>query len=186
MPRRLLRLARSPRVRRVVVDLRLNGGDNNTSYGSLLAALRSRTINRPGKLRVLTSWITFSAAGNFAAEVDRSTHARLVGEPTGGSPNNYGDALDVELPTLASASSCPPNGSRSFPATRDSPSIPTFPSRSRRPTTSPAGTRCWRPRCDDADDDGGRRARTAAKRRDGPRAQSDRAANDLTFRPGST
>ena len=100
MPRRLLRLARNPRMRRVVVDLRLNGGGNNTSYGSLLAALRSRTINRPGKLRVLTSRITFSAAGNFAAEVDRSTRARFVGEPTGGSPNNYGDALDVELPTL--------------------------------------------------------------------------------------
>ena len=100
MPRRLLRLARSPKVRRVVVDLRLNGGGNNTSYGSLLAALRSRTINRPGKLRVLTSRITFSAAGNFAAEVDHTTRARFVGEPTGGSPNNYGDAFEVELPTL--------------------------------------------------------------------------------------
>jgi C-terminal processing protease CtpA/Prc len=100
MPRRLLRLARSPKVRRVVIDLRLNGGGNNTSYGSLLAALRSRTVNRPGKLRVLTSRITFSAAGNFAADIDRSTRARFFGEPTGGSPNNYGDAQDIQLPTL--------------------------------------------------------------------------------------
>jgi hypothetical protein len=100
MPRRLLRLARSRKVRRVIVDLRLNGGGNNTSYGSLLAALRSRTVNRPGKLRVLTSRITFSAAGNFAADIDRSTRARFFGEPTGGSPNNYGDAQDIQLPTL--------------------------------------------------------------------------------------
>jgi hypothetical protein len=100
LPRRLLRLARKPRVRRVVVDLRLNGGGNNTSYGSLLAALRSRVINRPGKLAILTSRVTFSAAGNLAAEIDNSTRARFFGEPTGGSPNNYGDAQEIQLPTL--------------------------------------------------------------------------------------
>jgi outer membrane murein-binding lipoprotein Lpp len=100
IPRRLLRLASKPKVRRVVIDLRLNGGGNNTSYGSLLAALRSRTINRPGKLAVLTSRVTFSAAGNFAADVDHSTRARFFGEPTGGSPNNYGDAQGIDLPAL--------------------------------------------------------------------------------------
>jgi hypothetical protein len=100
IPRRLLRLAGKPKVRRVVVDLRLNGGGNNTSYGSLLAALRSRTVNRPGKLAVLTSRVTFSAAGNFAADVDRSTRARFFGEPTGGSPNNYGEAQEIQLPAL--------------------------------------------------------------------------------------
>jgi hypothetical protein len=100
IPRRLLRLARKPKVRRVVVDLRLNGGGNNTLYGSLLGALRSRTVNRPGKLAVLTSRVTFSAAGNFAADVDGSTRARFFGEPTGGSPNNYGDAQEIQLPAL--------------------------------------------------------------------------------------
>jgi hypothetical protein len=100
IPRRLLKLARKPKVRRVVIDLRLNGGGNNTSYGSLLAALRSKTVNRPGKLALLTSRVTFSAAGNFAADVDRSTQARFFGEPTGGSPNNYGEAQEIRLPTL--------------------------------------------------------------------------------------
>ncbi len=100
IPRRLLRLARNPKVRRVVIDLRLNGGGNNTSYGSLIAALRSRTINRPGKLAVLTSRVTFSAAGNFAADLDHSTRARFFGEPTGGSPNNYGDSQEIQLPAL--------------------------------------------------------------------------------------
>jgi hypothetical protein len=100
IPRRLLRLARKPKVRRIVIDLRLNGGGNNTTYGSLLAALRSRTINRPGKLAVLTSRVTFSAAGNLAADIDRSTRARFFGEPTGGSPNNYGDAQEIQLPAL--------------------------------------------------------------------------------------
>jgi hypothetical protein len=100
LPRRLLRLARKPKVRRVVVDLRLNGGGDNTTYGSLLAALRSRAINRPAKLAILTSRVTFSAAGNFAADIDHSTRARFFGEPTGGSPNNYGDSAEIQLPTL--------------------------------------------------------------------------------------
>jgi hypothetical protein len=98
IPTRLLRLARSPKVRRVILDLRLNGGGDNTSYGSLLGALRSRSISR--KLVVLTSRVTFSAAGNLAADIDRSTRARFVGEATGGSPNNYGDVTEVALPAL--------------------------------------------------------------------------------------
>jgi Peptidase family S41 len=100
LPRRLLALARKRKVHRVVVDLRQNGGGDNTTYGSLLAALRSRVVNRPGRLVVLTSRVTFSAAGNFAADIDRSTRARFFGEPTGGSPNNYGEAQEVELPSL--------------------------------------------------------------------------------------
>ena len=100
IPNRLIRLARNRKVRRVVLDLRLNGGGDNTTYGSLLGALRNRVVNRPGKLVVLTSRVTFSAAGNFAAEIDHSTGARFVGEPTGGSPNNYGDTTEVELPAL--------------------------------------------------------------------------------------
>jgi hypothetical protein len=100
IPQRLLRLARKPKVRRVVLDLRLNGGGNNTSYGALLGALRSKAVNRAGKLAVLTSRVTFSAAGNFAADIDHSTRARFYGEPTGGSPNNYGDAQEIQLPAL--------------------------------------------------------------------------------------
>ena len=30
----------------------------------------------------------------------RSTRARFFGEPTGGSPNNYGEAQEIQLPAL--------------------------------------------------------------------------------------
>ena len=96
--RKLRRLASRPRVRRVILDLRHNPGGNNTTYGPLLEALRSRRINRPGRLFVLIGRATFSAAGNFAAEIDMRTRARFVGEPTGGSPNQYGDATSFRLP----------------------------------------------------------------------------------------
>jgi hypothetical protein len=96
----LARLARSPTVRRVVIDVRLNGGGDNTTYGSLIAALRRPPLNRRGLVVLLTGRVTFSAAGNFAAEVDAFTRARIVGEPAGGSPHQYGDHASVELPSL--------------------------------------------------------------------------------------
>ena len=104
----LLKRARDPKVQRVIVDVRLNGGGNNTTYNPLLAALRSRAVNRPGRLVLLTGRVTFSAGGNFAAEVDAFTRARVVGEPAGGSPHNYGDATLVELPTLGWTVYVPP------------------------------------------------------------------------------
>ncbi|CAN5264796.1 hypothetical protein BH20ACT13_BH20ACT13_00870 [soil metagenome] len=82
----LLRRARNPKVRRVIVDVRLNGGGDNTSYSPLIDALRSRALNRRGRLVLLTGRVTFSAGGNFVAEVEVFTRARIVGEAAGGRP----------------------------------------------------------------------------------------------------
>jgi hypothetical protein len=94
------RLVRGPRVRRVIVDVRLNGGGDNTTYGPLTSLFRSRVVNRPGRLYLLVGRATFSAAGNFSAEIDRDTRATIVGEPTGGGVETYGDTFAVHLPTL--------------------------------------------------------------------------------------
>lgn len=96
---RVLRLARTAKVRRVVVDVRLNPGGDNHTYAALLQALRSRWVNRPGRLVVLISRSTFSAAQNFVTELERRTKAVFVGEDSGGSPNLYGDVTPVALPT---------------------------------------------------------------------------------------
>ena len=96
--RRVLRLARQKRVRRIVVDVRLNPGGDNHTYAPLLAVLRSKAVNRPGRLIVLISRSTFSAAENFITDLERRTRAVFVGETSGGSPNLYGDATGVELP----------------------------------------------------------------------------------------
>ena len=94
------RLVRGPRVRRVVVDVRLNGGGDNTTYGPLTSVLGSRVVNRRGRLYLLVGRATFSAAGNFSAEIDRDTKAVIVGEPTGGGVETYGDTVPILLPTL--------------------------------------------------------------------------------------
>ena len=92
---RLFALARKPSVRRVVVDVRLNHGGDNTTYGPLLDVLSRQVIQR--KLVVLTGRSTFSAAGNFVADVDRGTSARFVGEPAGGAPSQWGDSTAIAL-----------------------------------------------------------------------------------------
>lgn len=91
------RAIRDPARPRVVLDLRYNGGGDNTTYGQLLSALQSRRLH--GRLFVLVGRETFSAATNLAAQLERSTAATFVGEPTGGRPNLYGDVRSVLLPT---------------------------------------------------------------------------------------
>lgn len=98
--RKLERLVRGKGVRRVIVDVRLNGGGDNTTYGPLTSLLRSPAVNRRGRLYLLIGRATFSAAGNFSAEVDRDTRAILVGEATGGGVETYGDTFPVLLPTV--------------------------------------------------------------------------------------
>jgi hypothetical protein len=95
LAQRLLRLARRPKVTRVIVDVRLNHGGDNTTYHPLLDVLMRPAIGR--KTVVLLGRTTFSAAGNFVADVDRRTKARFVGEPSGGAPSQWGDSVPVEL-----------------------------------------------------------------------------------------
>jgi hypothetical protein len=96
---RLEKLARDRSVRRVVVDVRLNGGGSNAAYVPLLRALGRPQVNQRGKLFVLAGRATFSAAGSFVADADRATRALVVGEPTGGGVNQYGDATTFALPS---------------------------------------------------------------------------------------
>jgi hypothetical protein len=97
--RTLGRLARARSTKRVIVDVRLNGGGDNTTYGPLTTLFGSRAVNKRGKLYLLTGRATFSAAANFAAEIDRDTRAIIVGEPTGGGVETYGDTFPVVLAT---------------------------------------------------------------------------------------
>jgi Peptidase family S41 len=96
----LRRLVRDRRVRRLVIDLRWNGGGNNRTLPNLMYFLRSRSVNRSGKLVVLIGRATFSAAQNFVNQLERGTRVTFVGEPTGGSPNHYSGGGQIELPVL--------------------------------------------------------------------------------------
>jgi hypothetical protein len=86
---KLSRLAKRRKMRRVIVDVRLNPGGDNHTYAPLLRALRAKSVNRRGR---------FSAAQNFITELERRTRVAFIGETSGGSPNLYGDAQAVDLP----------------------------------------------------------------------------------------
>ena len=86
-------------VERLILDLRHNGGGNNYLNQPLVhGLLRAESLQEPGRLFVLTSPRTFSAAMNCSADLERNTQALFVGEPTGSGPNLAGDSEVHVLP----------------------------------------------------------------------------------------
>lgn len=74
-----------------IVDLRYNnGGAVNMLHSLAEYIINSKSINQQGKLFVLTSRKTFSAAVLFASMLERNTHAIFVGEPTAQAPYQRG------------------------------------------------------------------------------------------------
>ena len=78
---------------RLVIDVRHNPGGDNTTYGLLLSTVRRAAEELPSPVYLIIGRATFSAAGNFAAEVEQIDNVVLVGEDSGGSPNQFGDAV---------------------------------------------------------------------------------------------
>jgi tetratricopeptide (TPR) repeat protein len=96
--RQLGRAAEVP-VDRTVIDLRFNqGGNNELNWPIVYELIRSDSINQPGRLFVVTGRRTFSAAQNAANWLEKHTRATFVGEPTGETPNGYGDPRGFALP----------------------------------------------------------------------------------------
>jgi hypothetical protein len=96
---RLRRELAQPGVERVVLDLRYNwGGDYTLSQPLLHALIASEVTREPGGLLVLAGRGTFSAAMMLAVDLERHLRPVFVGEPTGSSPNAFGDSRKVKLP----------------------------------------------------------------------------------------
>jgi C-terminal processing protease CtpA/Prc len=87
-------------VERVIVDIRQNPGGDNSTYLILRQLLEDFAEAIPGATTVLTDRVTFSAASNFATEIERRTDARFVGEPMGGGLNFWDDVWWLDLPNL--------------------------------------------------------------------------------------
>lgn len=81
-----------------VLDVRLNTGGNNQLNKPLVIGLIKGKFNERGKLFVVIGRRTFSAAQNLVNEIEKYTNAIFVGEPTGSSPNLYGDPVIMTLP----------------------------------------------------------------------------------------
>ncbi len=86
-------------VRKLIIDVRLNGGGNNFKNRTLITKIiEHKTINRVGHLFFIIGRRTFSACQNLVNEVHNYTNTIFVGEPTAENINFYGDVRQVTLP----------------------------------------------------------------------------------------
>lgn len=86
-------------IHKVVIDLRHNsGGDSSILYPFIesMAALQAAAPDL--KIYALSSRQTYSSGMMAITDMRKDLDLTVVGEPTGGSPNSYGDILSFELP----------------------------------------------------------------------------------------
>lgn len=94
-------------LRTFILDIRNNmGGEGSLNRGVVQQILKS-PFDEPGRFFVIIGARTFSAAQLLAHKLDHWTEATFIGEPTGSSPQFYGDHSFFRLPNsriLVSAS----------------------------------------------------------------------------------
>jgi hypothetical protein len=96
--RRVFAAADSLGAIRLVLDIRRNNGGDNTILWPLERAIIRSPFDRAGAFYVITGRLTFSAAVNLAADLERRTSAIFVGEPTEAPPNHFGETKRVVFP----------------------------------------------------------------------------------------
>lgn len=84
---------------RLIIDLRRNGGGNSMVIDAIYWHIAWRPeLLKPGRILALVGRGTFSSAMMNAVQLRNRYHAVLIGEPTGGSPNSYGEIKPLTLP----------------------------------------------------------------------------------------
>lgn len=82
----------------LIIDLRDNGGGNSEVFRPFFDQLKKRPdIDREDNLFVIIGRKTFSSAVLNGMEFRNRTNGTLVGEPSGGQPNHYGEVKYLYL-----------------------------------------------------------------------------------------
>ncbi len=84
-------------IEKFIIDIRLNGGGNSLVISPLIEELK-RHEELTGKIYVCIGCKTFSSGVLNAIQLKNELGATLVGEPTGGKPNSYGEVRELVLP----------------------------------------------------------------------------------------
>jgi hypothetical protein len=88
----------------LVIDLRNNSGGNSNVLSQHIGRLAKHPrLREPGRLCVLIGPVTYSSGMMNAHQLRQQANATLVGEPTGGRPNSYGEVLSFRLPNSGMA-----------------------------------------------------------------------------------
>ncbi len=100
----------------VIIDLRQNAGGASAVIDPLFQGLRSRGfLAQSGRLFGFIGNTTFSSALLNAITLKRELGAILIGEPTGGKPNGYGEVKAFALPNSGLSVSYSTKFFRSWP-----------------------------------------------------------------------
>jgi tetratricopeptide (TPR) repeat protein len=90
-----------------VLDIRFNGGGNNTLNKSFVQRLiKCDKINQPGKFFTIIGRNTFSAAQCLTNDLENQTNVIFAGEPTGSKPDFVGESSMILLPYSGLMISC--------------------------------------------------------------------------------
>jgi len=82
---------------KIILDLRNNSGGNSAILKPFLDKLSENYMNKKGFLYVLIGKKTFSSALMNAVDLKRNFNSILVGEPTSGNVNHYGETRGFRL-----------------------------------------------------------------------------------------
>ncbi|WP_288221242.1 S41 family peptidase [uncultured Clostridium sp.] len=86
-------------VEKLTVDLRNNLGGDSTLFEPFINYVKkNNNLNKKENLKVIIGRETFSSALLNAYDFKNNTNAKIVGEPSGGKPNCYGEILKLTLP----------------------------------------------------------------------------------------
>ncbi len=96
--KRLFEFVEANPVEKLVLDLRLNRGGNNTLITPLITDIIRSKINKRGHFFTVMGRSSWSAAQNLLNELERYTNTLFVGEPSGSKGNTYGDSRRITLP----------------------------------------------------------------------------------------
>ena len=85
--------------KKIVIDIRYNGGGNSSLLMPFIDYLSKSYLNKKGCIYVLTGSKTFSSAVLNVMALKQQTNAILVGEPTGENAEHYGEVKYFILPS---------------------------------------------------------------------------------------
>ncbi len=85
-------------IKSIVLDVRFNSGGNNYLNAPVVEWVKSTMQGSNVNFYVIIGRGTFSAAQTLVTHLEATTDVILVGEPTGGSPNHFGDSIKLQLP----------------------------------------------------------------------------------------
>lgn len=86
------------KINTLIIDVRQNAGGDFTKGYILIDELEKTGIHQTGKVYVITSRRTFSAAMCNAADFKKKLNATIVGEPPSNRPNGYSESGIYSLP----------------------------------------------------------------------------------------